>query len=305
MAIKYDGKFTKEFLRKALNFTEEETKYIMTIQRKFPEIMNKDVDEKGFIVDGEKLCKELGVGDNFNDWLLASRKSKIGKLIKYRCVEKVDYIIDWIFANVVIDNDSVFANVNFTKENVEKMTPQQRSKNEIKNKITLTLDCAKKIAMRQNNEAGDMICDYFILMEKAIRSRIDWIKTRHPEKESYKTMCKALEENYMKLNNNRKPPRDEFVYAKEANMINEILFNRTSKEMKGILEVKHSDLLRDSLVIDTNRVIHELQIINTSNLLDIEKTIEDRYEALEAYVESSYKDFKENFLRVFRKEMMK
>lgn len=285
MAIKYDGKFTKEFLRKALNFTEEETKYIMTIQRKFPEIMNKDVDEKGFVVDGEKLCKELEIKSNFNDWLLRKSKGKEGKLIKGRFIENTDFIC--------------------TSDFSETQTKSGRKGVTVKNEITLTLDCAKKIAMRQNNEAGDMICDYFILMEKAIRSRIDWIKIRHPEKESYKTMCKALEENYMKLNNNRKPSRDEFAYAKEANMINEILFNRTSKEMKSILEVKHSDLLRDSLVIDTNRVIHELQIINTSNLLDIEKTIEDRYEALEAYIESSYKDFKDNFLRVFKKEMMK
>ena len=52
----------------------------------------------------------------------------------------------------------------------------------------MTLECAKKIAMRQNNEMGDLVCDYFILMEKALRNFESWSVTRGVEKEGWNTL---------------------------------------------------------------------------------------------------------------------
>ena len=46
--------------------------------------------------------------------------------------------------------------------------------------------------MRQNNEMGDLVCDYFILMEETLRNYEDWTKIREPEKEGYKELCSYL-----------------------------------------------------------------------------------------------------------------
>lgn len=45
-----------------------------------------------FVIDGETLCKELGIKSNFTDWLLRPQKGKEGKLIRYKCKENIDYI---------------------------------------------------------------------------------------------------------------------------------------------------------------------------------------------------------------------
>ncbi len=71
--------------------------------------------------------------------------------------------------------------------------------------ITLTLNCAKKIAMRQNNKQGDLVCDYFILMEKALRNMGDWLLVTEPEKEGYKELCKQLKNQYQKTHEGKNP----------------------------------------------------------------------------------------------------
>ena len=48
------------------------------------------------------------------------------------------------------------------------MSSQKRSSYGIKTKILLTIECAKKIAIRQNNVMGDLVCSYFILMERQV-----------------------------------------------------------------------------------------------------------------------------------------
>ena len=50
-----------------LGLTQKENDIIMKYQKDFPELLQDDVE--GFVIDGEKLCKQLEIKDDFNTWL--------------------------------------------------------------------------------------------------------------------------------------------------------------------------------------------------------------------------------------------
>lgn len=153
--------FEEQELKEKLSMSEKDIELVTTYQRTFPELLQ---DENGFCVDGETLCKELDVKSNFNDWLLRTTKGKEGKLIKYRCIENTDFVC--------------------ISEKSETQRKDGQKGASAKNIIKLTLECAKKIAMRQNNDKGDIVCSYFILMEKTLRSYEKWCEVREPEKQN-------------------------------------------------------------------------------------------------------------------------
>lgn len=117
--------FQENDIIEKLGRTKDDWKLVKDYQKKFWQLLQ---DDEGFCVDGEVLCKELEIKDNFNTWLLGEtrydKNGKIkwqGKLIAYRFKENKDYISDWGIPNA-----------QFSKEDVEKMSPQQRSAHGIK-----------------------------------------------------------------------------------------------------------------------------------------------------------------------------
>ena len=163
--------FEEKDLIQKLGFSKEESKLVLKYQKLFPELLQDDLE--GLVIDGEKLCSQLEVKDRFTLWLIGetrfNEKGQIksqGKLIKYKCIEGIDYGC----------GESQSQNRNKCSKTV----------------ISMTLECAKKIAMRQNNDMGDLVCDYFILMEKALRNFESWSVTRGVEKEGWKTMKKQI-----------------------------------------------------------------------------------------------------------------
>lgn len=243
--------FKREELIEKLNMTNEEADIVENYQVKFPQLLQ--VDKNGFCIDGETLCKELGIGSNFNDWLLGNRKGREGKLIKYRCIENTDFEVN---------------------REIAKNSKGGRPKTVIK----LTLKCAKKIAMRQNNEMGDLVCDYFILMEETLRNYEDWTKIREPEKEGYKELC-----SYLKLwaERNLKCYDIDGLYSREANMLNVALKGRTALELK--IEKGYIDnITRDHFNTYENSKMKELQLIDIS-LLKNNKSFEERKEFINNY----------------------
>ena len=237
-------KFTKKNLIEQLELTEEKAKIVMKAQKEFPELL--ETEGEGFVMDGEKLCKELGVKDNFNTWLLGETKydskgrlKSQGKLIKYRCIENTDFIVNW-------------------------ESPKNSKGGRPKSIITLTLNCAKKIAMKQNTEQGDLICDYFIILEEAIKKKIDWINVRNPQKESYKELTATIQKEYYEWAGSYPEAK---VYIKEANMLNLSLFGHTSKEMKEVLQLDYEDSLRDNLKTKCNQALDEIQKLDKAYIV--------------------------------------
>src|SRR5574344_673021 len=242
--------FEEEDLVEKLKMKREDVKLVLEYQRKFPELLQDD--RSGFVIDGEKLCNQLDVKSNHNDWLLRITKGKEGKLIKYNCKENIDYINDWRNPNV-----------NFTTDEIKNMSPQQRSRHGIKNKILLTLECAKKIALRQNNTMGDLVCDYFILMEETLRNYENWTSIREPEKDGWNIMRQYVKE--WCIRNGYDESLSGF-YSREANMLNKNLTGKSASEIKSHLGF-NDIVTRDHLDSETNKAISELQNINISLLL--------------------------------------
>lgn len=59
-------KFTKRFLKEVLQFTEEEQKLVMEVQRKFPELLLNDGE---FVDSARHLYLELGLNEsNYSKW---------------------------------------------------------------------------------------------------------------------------------------------------------------------------------------------------------------------------------------------
>ena len=237
--------FEREDIINKLKGTEEDWNLINKYQLTFPELL-QDCD--GFIIDGETLCKELQIGDNYNTWLNGKtrydNKGRIkweSKFAKYKCVENKDYII------------SCFG---------ESQNENKHGGNN-KNKITLTLECAKKIAMRQNNEMGDLVCNYFILMEKMLRNYESWIGTREPEKENWNYMISCLDEWCKKRDFDY---TDKAFRIREANLLNVSLTGYKASELRTLLKCK-DNITRDNLTKEINKALDELQIINSTLLI--------------------------------------
>lgn len=259
-------KLTKKEMKENLGLTKEEIKLVSEYQETFTQFWEENCG--GFCVDGEILCNELEVKSNFNDWLLRPTKGKEGKLIKYRCIENTDYINDWKNPNV-----------NFTKEEMKNMNSQQRSRYGIKNVIKLTLECAKKIAIRQNNEKGDLVCNYFILMEKIVHNYEKWQSIRKDEKRGYNILKKALEDK-AKREGKRLAMTD---YCEEANNINQSLFGYTSLEMRRWFN--KDTTIRDTFSIEENSCIDELQRADVM-LMDMGFDFKTRKEKLKEMVKN-------------------
>jgi phage anti-repressor protein len=219
-------KLTKKEMKNNLGLAKEDIELVWEYQETFTQFWDNDCG--GFCVNGEILCNELEVKDDFTSWLLADRKSVKGKLIKYRCVENTDFVV-----------------IREISENSKGGRP--------KTIIELTLECAKKIAIRQNNEKGDLVCNYFILMEKIVNNYEKWKIIREDEKKGYNILKQSLEEK-AKRDGKRLSMTD---YCEEANSINQALFGYTAWELKNWCG--KDTTIRDSFSIEENRCIDELQ----------------------------------------------
>lgn len=275
---KYKGKvFERSDIVNKFNKTEKEWELIDKYQKTFPQLLINDTDD--FVIDGEILCKELGVKDNFNTWLLGEtrrdskgRLKSQGKLIKYKCQENKDYIIK----NLALGNPKV---------------KKHGGNNKII--ITLTLKTAKKIAMRQNNDNGDLVCDYFILIEKILKEYETWTLIREPEKQGFNKMKKYISEwckkrGYDSSNN--------YFYIREANLLNESLTGLRAIDIRIKKQVEDNQT-RNNLDYTVNNILATLQEINIS-LLIADMDFDKRKEIIKNTCNSQYSHIKELFNKV-------
>lgn len=253
----------KEDLVEKLKMSDDNIKLVMTYQRTFPELMQKNSDD--FVIDGETLCKELGVKTIYTDWLLRKTKSKEGKLIKDNYKVNIDYIC--------------------LEEKSETQTKLGRKGVSVKTKILLTTKCAKKIAMRQNNDMGDLVCDYFMLMEDTLKDYENWTSIREPEKDGWNIMRQYVKE--WCIRNSFDETMNNF-YMREANMININLTGKSASEIKSYIGFNDA-VTRDHLDSRTNKAISELQNINISLLL-ADLDFKTRSSIIKTTCENKYSD---------------
>lgn len=252
-------KFTKVFLTNVLKMDDESVKAVMKYQRLFPSLLTED---DGLCVDARKLWNELGKPQSeFNKWIKR-------KIIDKKFVENEDYI--------KIDNFVAVGNLK---------RPQTDYK--------INIDCAKNVSMMENTEKGGQVRKYFIVTEKALKGLQEHLIIRHPEKESYKEMCVELDKQFKEKFNVKTPAS---VYIENANMINKLLFNKTAKQIKYTFEISDNQT-RENLIIEANKAIYELQIMNTC-LIRANMSMDERKEILYKTVSNKFDNLKDIFIKI-------
>ncbi|MDN4093594.1 antA/AntB antirepressor family protein [Brevibacillus agri] len=260
--------FEKKDIVEKLGRSLEDWQLIRKYQKQFPMLTIVESKEK-FPIDGEDLCKSLEVTDHYTTWLLTETKrdnkgniKKQGKLRKYRFVEGKDFFAE----------------------------SQKSTGGRPKLVIKLTVDCATKIAMKQNNKAGDLVADYFILMEKIMKEIDEWAMVREPEKEGYKQLCELLRSAYMLKNEGKEP--SPYVYSNEADMINKCLLGAKAKQIRKLLEADDSQT-REHLRTEVNQALYELQLMDIGFLMH-GLEFDQRKTAIMKICDTKYKHIKLN-----------
>ncbi len=290
------NKFTEKELREQLELEPKDIEIVLEYQELFPSLL-VSCERGSFAVDSEKLWNELGqpYGGRYRDWF----RQKIRK----------HYAEDYDYTEVFLKGDEKFYLGKTSREICDTTTLREKTRdldsdlsrlgyaksdsNEksllgagfTKNRI-FTLESAKAIAMRQMDELGDLVVRYFIIMEDTVKSKIDWIKERNPQKASYNAMCEVLEEQRAAEGKDTK----NFVYSNNANMINRALFGRTSKEIQ---ELVNNESIRDSFHLEINQAIHDVQNLNINYIMIDNNTYQERKAKTEKYVAIKYSDMED------------
>lgn len=221
--------FEKKELIEKLGFTEDAAKVVMKYQKIFPELLQDEAEE--FAIDARTLWEQLKVGTRFNDWIT-------DRIEKYKYVENTDFIC-------------------ITEKKVTQRSDGQKGLTQII-EYKLTLESAKKIAVRQNNEMGNLVCDYFILVEKALRNYEQWTAVRQPQKIGHKQLCEALDKQYRAIYNRKTP---SYIYSNESDMLNRALLGNSAKAI-GKLLGSQDKLTREHFEVEINKALYELQTMD-------------------------------------------
>ena len=247
-------KFTKRFLQEVLQFNEEESKLIMEVQRKFPEVL---VNEGEFIESARHLYLELGLNEsNYSKWYKRNIVNNDFFLVKK----------DWF--EVTRTNDECSNNGRYAID------------------FKITLEFAKHLSMMQRTESSHRVRRYFILMEKAIKGIKEHELIREPEKQGYNEMKQHISDW---CDRNEYDKNLERFYTREANMLNMKLFGMTALDIKIKLGYKDRET-REHLEIKHNKALYNLQMVNSS-LLMANLDFETRSRIIEDTCKDKYKDF--------------
>ena len=227
------NKFNKRQLVDQCGFTADEAKVILEYQKKLP-ILIENNDTDGFSVNARDLWKQLGEPQGkFADWIkrkLLNKKSKNGIFLFQ---ENKDY--------------------QGFSQNCEKPTGGRPTQEYI-----LTIDCAKHLSLMESTDIGVLCRDYFILMEKAVKKNCEWELIRHPLREGYKLMQKALDDYMLrKIQKNA----DEWDYRFEADALNIISTGFKAQEIRLFVGCQDTKT-RDSLTATYNKYLLKLQELN-------------------------------------------
>lgn len=274
------NRLTKKDLIEKLGATLEEAKIVVAYEGLFPELLQED---EGFKIDSETLWDKLDKPQT------EYRKFKNRKIIEV-FQNNIDYEIKWTKNNKIVPVDKIVRGLDVNNL-------KQMNGNGYKETLFLTIDCAKHIALMTNNNKGKLVRDSFILCEKFLRKNIEWIKTRHPEKESYKQLCVELDKQFQQMHNDRHP--QNFTYSNEANMINIELIGKNAKQINEFFNNKNDGHTRDSLTEEMNKAIYELEVMDMGFVMTgmvyeqrkqfIRNIVNNKYSHLKDKLNSEYK----------------
>ena len=213
-------KLNKQNLVNKLGYTKVQADWYLKMATLIPV-------ENDNTVDGRKLHEVLGSKRQFADWI----KQRIEK---YEFVENVD------FTSV-----HKFVNVKFTQDEVNAMSPQQRSRHGITTEYKLTLNMAKELSMIENNEQGKEFRKYFIMSEEIAHKALSWELEREDNVKAHESLTATFKREYMAKHGNREPKG--WMYGQLQNDVYWIVFGIEASSIKQVLEIKHYESIPNNV----------------------------------------------------------
>jgi phage anti-repressor protein len=245
--------FEENELKEKLKLSQEQIDLILKYQRMFPELLQK---KTGLCINGRTLWEQLGKPQGeFNKWVKRKIINKNYKL-------NIDYI------------------------SYDKIVEREKGGTTATEYI-LTINCANKITMRENMDIGDLVCDYFILMENTLRNYEEWVNVREPEKQGYNEMRQYISDWCIRRGCD---PTIKLFYTREADMLNENLLGKKAQDIKGYIGYDDS-LTREHLTTEINKSLYELQTFNI-NLLNADMSFEERSKLIKTMCNNKYSHLK-------------
>ena len=260
-------KLTKNNLIKKLGITDRETIDIIVKYNKLLPILNETGE--GFCISARDLHRELVInsgkvkkdgtivkGREFSKWIK-------GRIEKYDFEEQSDYVSYWVKDGLKFSDskkdDALDENSKVKKDDaLDENNVKQMSGAGYSLEYFLTLECAKQLAMVENNDVGKIARKYFIKVEKILLEAVKWDKVRKPERENYKIMCSELK-NYLMRNFEKEPKF--YDYSNEADAINKICLGATARQIREYIEAQDENT-REWLTAKENEYIDFIQNLN-------------------------------------------
>lgn len=256
-------KFTKRQLLDQCGFSVDETKTILEYQKKLPILVENDNSTDDFPVNARYLWKQLGEPQGkFADWIKRKITKKKTKEKKLLFLENKDYL--------TISQKCEIANTGGFKEYLDYM---------------LSIDCAKNVSMMENTDNGALCRRYFILMENAVKKNTEWELIRHPLRQGYKQMQKALDDYTMRMIQRN---ADDWDYKLEADALNIIATGFKAQSIRNYVGCQDSKT-RDSLTTTYNEYLMKLQEWNIL-FLSTNMNRYERYEKLKEFFDTWFPD---------------
>lgn len=164
-------------------------------------------DEKKKLVNMEELHAAMKINTRFNDWIA-------------RRIENVGFIENQDFYSVL----------------------SKSANGRPKTEYYFLLDCAKEVALMENNEMGKKFRKYFIEMEK--------VATRFLGKITRRSLTEAIRDNWH--------PSDSYIYGKATNeLVYKQVFNRSAKQIAQERNIEGN--IRDALPKEELLLIEEVE----------------------------------------------
>lgn len=149
----------------------------------------------------------------------------------------------------------------------------------------LSIDCAKNVSMMENTDNGALCRRYFILMENAVKKNTEWELIRHPLRQGYKQMQKALDDYTIRMIQRN---ADDWDYKLEADALNIIATGFKAQSIRNYVGCQDSKT-RDSLTTTYNEYLMKLQEWNIL-FLSTNMNRYERYEKLKEFFDTWFPD---------------
>lgn len=233
---------------------EKQVNIILEYQKKLP-ILQENNDNW---INTRDLHKQLLLSRQYDKW--------ITNIFEQLDLEKSDIKTTIVFKDYAHK---------FTKEQINNMNSQQKSANGISTDYYVTIENAKEIAMiagvgnRVNKETKDIskiARKYFIYIEQAFKSRLEW----NYDRDDTLIKCKTLKKAIMRFDKDLETTKPTYMknnFVSEFCLLNEAIIKMSATQYRQANGLKKSDSIRNTFSERTLELVYELEVYDADLIM--------------------------------------